>query len=108
LADGAVLHATLGGVVTGMHVATDRGPAADPRMIWLRDVEKRYYVDGRWKTVLSGISCVIPYGENLGIVGVNGSGKSTLMRILSGMEAPSRGEIRRVGSVSWPLARNSG
>ena len=81
---------------------------SDPRVISLRRVTKRYYVDGHWKHVLNGITCSIPFGSSLGIVGVNGSGKSTLMRILAGVEAPTSGEVIRVGTVSWPLAAGSG
>src|SRR5262249_39369998 len=80
----------------------------DPRMLSLRRVEERYYVEGRWKTVLAGITFTIPFGADLGIVGGNGSGKSTLMRLLAGVEAPTRGEVTHVGSVSWPLASGAG
>lgn len=78
------------------------------RIISLRQVTKRYYTDGHWKHVLKGITCSIPFGMNMGIVGVNGAGKSTLMRLLAGVEEPSSGEIVRVGSVSWPLGRSFG
>jgi capsular polysaccharide transport system ATP-binding protein len=80
----------------------------DPRVISLRGVEKRYYVEGHWKWVLKGVTCSIPFGADLGIVGVNGAGKSTLMRILAGVEAPTSGEVSRVGTVSWPLASGAG
>ncbi len=80
----------------------------DRRCITLRDVTKSYVVEGRRKHVLRGISCEIPFGVNLGIVGVNGSGKSTLVRILAGVEAPDEGEVQRVGAVSWPIARAAG
>jgi capsular polysaccharide transport system ATP-binding protein len=83
-------------------------PHADPRMIALKDVTKGYFIEGRRKRVLTGVNCVIPFGTNLGIVGVNGSGKSTLVRILAGVEAPDSGEVRRVGTVSWPIARAAG
>jgi capsular polysaccharide transport system ATP-binding protein len=83
-------------------------PAPDRRMIALREVTKGYTVEGHRKRVLTGINCVIPFGTNLGIVGVNGSGKSTLVRILAGVVEPDTGEVTRVGSVSWPVARASG
>ncbi|MFD7838519.1 ribosomal protection-like ABC-F family protein [Streptomyces sp. NPDC059761] len=53
------------------------------------DVTKSY--DGR--LVLDAVSCSVPAGGRLGIVGENGSGKSTLLRLLAGLEVPDRGEV---------------
>ena len=46
--------------------------------------------------VFRGVSLHIERGDRLALVGPNGAGKSTLMRMLSGTEAPDRGE-RTVG-----------
>jgi ABC-2 type transport system ATP-binding protein len=43
---------------------------------------------------LRDISLDVRRGEILGIVGTNGSGKSTLLRVLSGITAPTAGEVR--------------
>ena len=48
---------------------------------------------------LGGIDLDIAAGEVVGICGDNGAGKSTLIRILSGAEQPSEGEIRAEGRV---------
>ncbi|MEU3778548.1 ABC-F family ATP-binding cassette domain-containing protein [Streptomyces sp. NPDC032472] len=53
------------------------------------DVTKSY--DGR--LVLDSVTCTVPAGTRLGIVGENGSGKSTLLRLLAGAERPDRGEV---------------
>ncbi|MEU6864711.1 ABC-F family ATP-binding cassette domain-containing protein [Streptomyces sp. NPDC046876] len=53
------------------------------------DVTK--YYDGR--LVLDSVTCTVPSGTRLGIVGENGSGKSTLLRLLAGAERPDRGEV---------------
>jgi capsular polysaccharide transport system ATP-binding protein len=55
-------------------------------------------------TVLNNINLRINAGEKVGILGRNGSGKSTLIRMISGAEQPTAGNIHRGISVSWPLA----
>ncbi len=44
-------------------------------------------------TALHGVNFHVEAGEVLGVVGDNGAGKSTLMKILSGLYAPSEGEL---------------
>ncbi len=56
----------------------------------------------RW--VLNNINFSLNKGEKIGILGRNGAGKSTLIRILSGVEKPTLGNIFRNMSVSWPIA----
>ncbi len=73
-------------------------------MIDVANVTKRYPVHGGERTILNGISFQVRPHERLGILGRNGSGKSTLIRLLSGVENPSSGTIRRSMNVSWPLA----
>jgi branched-chain amino acid transport system permease protein len=46
---------------------------------------------------LDGVSLAIARGEIVGLVGPNGSGKSTLINVLSGVYAPTAGEIRLDG-----------
>lgn len=73
-------------------------------MIVLSNVCKRYPVRGGEVTVLDNVNLVIPPGEKVGILGRNGAGKSTLIRLISGAERPTSGNIERGMSVSWPLA----
>ena len=73
-------------------------------MICFRSVSKRYPVKGGSNLVLDSIDLVINRGEKVGIIGRNGAGKSTTIRLLSGAELPTSGEIDRLMSVSWPLA----
>ncbi len=47
-------------------------------------------------------------GESLGIIGQNGSGKSTLLKILSGVTAPTRGEVEVRGQVASLLELGMG
>lgn len=44
-------------------------------------------------TALESVSLHLMPGEVLGVVGDNGAGKSTLMKVLSGLHAPSKGEL---------------
>jgi ATP-binding cassette, subfamily B, bacterial len=60
--------------------------------IELDDVWFRYGPDEPW--VLRGLSCFIPHGEAVAIVGKNGGGKSTLVKLLCRFYDPDRGSIR--------------
>lgn len=72
-------------------------------MISFEEVSKAYRTRNSVKVICRDLTCRIPHGVNLGILGVNGAGKSTLMRLIAGIEEPDRGRIRRAGSVSFPL-----
>lgn len=73
-------------------------------MIDLKDVCKDYHTRQGRRRVLSQINLQVRPGEKIGILGRNGAGKSTMIRIISGAELPTSGNIRRGMSVSWPLA----
>jgi capsular polysaccharide transport system ATP-binding protein len=73
-------------------------------MINLLNVTKFYETRAGPVRVLDNINVVIRPGRRIGILGRNGAGKSTLVRLISGAEQPSIGEIQRGMSVSWPLA----
>ncbi|KAB1073213.1 ABC transporter ATP-binding protein [Methylobacterium planeticum] len=42
---------------------------------------------------LSDVSFAVPAGAVVGVIGPNGSGKTTLMNIVSGVDAPTHGEV---------------
>jgi heme exporter protein A len=57
-------------------------------------------IDYGSRRVIAGISLVLRAGETLVIAGANGSGKSSLMRVLCGLQRPSRGHaVYRGGDV---------
>lgn len=73
-------------------------------MISVEHVYKKYQTRTGSVTVLNDINFSLKKGEKVGILGRNGAGKSTLIRLMSGVEAPTSGTIRREMSISWPLA----
>ena len=73
-------------------------------MISVEHVYKKYQTRTGAVTVLNDINFSLKKGEKIGILGRNGAGKSTLIRLISGVEAPTSGIIRREMSISWPLA----
>ena len=89
----------------------------------LSRVGKRYRVNRPgarrgWKEVLrpskqdfwalSDIDFEVPRGQVLGIIGPNGAGKSTMFKLLSGITAPSTGEIRLRGRLAALIEVGSG
>ena len=73
-------------------------------MIIVESVCKKYNTRNGYKNVLNNISFTLHRGEKLGIIGRNGAGKSTLIRLISEIEKPTSGTIKRSMSISWPLA----
>lgn len=82
-----------------------------------RRLEQLIVADGLCKTydtptgpkqVLKDVSFSIGRGDKMAVLGRNGAGKSTLVKIVGGVERPSKGEIRRGMSMSWPLAFGGG
>jgi homopolymeric O-antigen transport system ATP-binding protein len=57
---------------------------------------------------LRDVSFQLDGGRALGVIGRNGAGKSTLLKLLSGVTAPSAGEIRLGGRLSALLEVGSG
>lgn len=80
--------------------AQDEQPAASQPLIRVDKLEKRY---GR-KRVLKGVSLEVEAGEVVALLGANGAGKTTLMRMVAGLDQPSRGDIW-LGEV--PLSKAS-
>jgi NitT/TauT family transport system ATP-binding protein len=62
--------------------------------ISLKNVEKVYGGPSGDLHAIAPLSIELPAGEAVSIVGPSGCGKSTLMRLIAGLDAPTRGEIR--------------
>ena len=72
-------------------------------MIIVDNVSKRYITRKGYKTVLNNVSFTLQRGEKLGILGRNGAGKSTLIRLISEIEKPTSGTIKRSMTISMRL-----
>ena len=62
-------------------------------------------LDRDGQEVLRDINFVVEKGQILGVVGPNGGGKTSLLRLVLGLERPTRGEIELFGQ---PVARFRG
>jgi capsular polysaccharide transport system ATP-binding protein len=76
-------------------------------MITLRSISKAYGHASSRSNVLDGVDAEFERGRHYVILGQRGAGKSTLLRIMSGLQSPNRGSVRRDGSVSMPLGTAS-
>ena len=106
-------------------------PLAAHPALSLRGVGKSYHVSGRQSTTLAeqvadwvgrarsasdaslfwalrDVSCEIGQGEIVGLVGRNGAGKSTMLKLISGVTAPSTGEIDVYGRIGSLLEVGTG
>ncbi len=72
----------------------------------LRRIRHDYHVTEFWAD--RNVSFTLERGEMLGIIGSNGAGKSTLLKAVSGIMEPTRGSIRREGTIAALLELGSG
>lgn len=72
----------------------------------LRRLKNDYNVVEFWAN--KDITFSLEKGDMLGIIGTNGAGKSTLLKAISGIMEPTRGKIRREGTIAALLELGSG
>jgi len=78
-----------------IHFKIPQPPASGRTVIEVSHLSKNYPTpDGGTKRVLEDVSFQIDRGDRIALVGANGAGKSTLIRMLSGLEPPTSGEIK--------------
>lgn len=71
-----------------------------------RRLTKNYHVNEFWAN--KNITFSLEKREMLGIIGSNGAGKSTLLKAVSGIMEPTKGYVKRTGSIAALLELASG
>lgn len=71
-----------------------------------RKIKGNYKVTEFWAD--KDISFTLEEGEMLGIIGTNGAGKSTLLKAISGIMEPTKGYVKRQGTIAALLELSSG
>lgn len=72
----------------------------------MRRLKHNYHVKEFWAD--KDITFSIEKGDMLGIIGTNGAGKSTLLKVISGIMEPTRGYVKREGTIAALLELASG
>lgn len=72
----------------------------------MRRLTRNYRVMEFWAD--RNISFTLEEGEMLGIIGTNGAGKSTLLKVISGIMEPTKGWVKRQGTIAALLELGSG
>jgi len=57
---------------------------------------------------LAGVSCTVPRGQTLGVIGRNGSGKSTALKLVAGITKPTSGTVKVQGRISALIELGAG
>lgn len=55
--------------------------------------------------VLTDVSFAVPHGSIVGFIGPSGCGKTTLVRLMTGIHAPTSGDIRIGGTIPTRMSR---
>ena len=73
-----------------IHFKFPQPPPSGRTVVEAENLSKSY---GR-KQVLDKVTFTIERGDRVALVGVNGAGKSTMIRLLTGVEAPTSGQVK--------------
>ena len=72
----------------------------------IRRIKRQYKVVEFWAD--KNVSFTLEPGDMLGIIGTNGAGKSTLLKAVSGIMEPTKGYVKREGTIAALLELASG
>ncbi|MDQ3421422.1 MAG: ABC transporter ATP-binding protein [Acidobacteriota bacterium] len=57
---------------------------------------------------VNNVTCSVPKGQTLGVIGRNGSGKSTLLKLVAGITKPTTGTVKVNGRISALIELGAG
>ena len=92
----------------GAAISDDAPLAPTEKLLRVDEVVKEYETPIGKRRILDGVSFDLRLGEKIAVLGRNGAGKSTLVKLLGGVEPPTRGSISRGLNMSWPLGFSGG
>lgn len=72
----------------------------------MRKLTHQYHVQEFWAD--KDVTFSLDRGDMLGIIGSNGAGKSTLLKVIAGIMEPTKGGVKRNGSIAALLELSSG
>ena len=72
----------------------------------VRKLKRNYHVTEFWAD--RNITFSLEKGDMLGIIGSNGAGKSTLLKAITGIMEPTKGHVKREGTIAALLELASG
>ena len=72
----------------------------------MRKLTHQYHVQEFWAD--KDVTFSLDRGDMLGIIGSNGAGKSTLLKVIAGIMEPTKGVVKRNGSIAALLELSSG
>ncbi len=84
--------------MTSLYREPERSDDVAPAALELIDVFKIYRSGPAETVALRGLDMRVEPGELVAVLGPSGSGKSTMLRLASGLEQPSAGEVRAFGA----------
>jgi ABC-type multidrug transport system fused ATPase/permease subunit len=87
-----------------VHPSRPFGKSQLPRLTQDIQLENLSFSYATGRKVLNGLSCVIPAGSTVAIVGASGAGKSTLLSLLLRQREPTEGRILWDGEEYWQFA----
>jgi peptide/nickel transport system ATP-binding protein len=93
-------------LVSVRSITHEEKPPAAQALLSIRNVTARY--SGRDVNVLDRLTADLCRGQTLAVVGESGSGKSTLARVVTGLLAPTHGDVVFEGKVLPARLRDRG